>query len=62
MNCINGSVISVRYERLKQKSRSYRRRAFARQDRFSCRRNGKEFFVGFVKEWFYICSQKEILL
>ena len=47
---------------LVRKSRSYRRRAFARQDRFSCRRNGKEFFVGFVKEWFYICSQKEILL
>ena len=51
-NRINGSVISVRYERLKQKRRSYRRKVFAQQDKFPCRRNGKEFFVGFVKERF----------
>ena len=61
-NCINGSVISVRYERLKQKAVHTAERALRGRIGSPAGETAKKFFVGFVKEWFYICSQKEILL
>ena len=58
-NRINGSVISVRDERLKQKSRSYRRKVFAQQDKFPCRQDGKEFLCDLLKSGFaFACKRR----
>lgn len=61
-NRINGSVISVRYERLKQKAVHTAERFLRSRISFPAGETTKNFSYDLLRSDSYICLQKEILL